>query len=1193
MKNICVSAIWNFAGFCGRFATARLNYQVQRALYSRLKVGRNAYVLVALLIPVAIFSGCSSEPDTMFLKVPSTLSGVTFSNDLINTPDFSIQNYLYFYDGGGVAVGDINNDGLPDLFFSANMKPNKLYLNEGDFRFRDITESAGIVHQPESWSTGVTMADVNADGLLDIYISHVSYLTKRGRNQLFINQGDTTFVEKAADYGLDFEGYSTHAAFFDANMDGYLDMYLLNHSFHSENTYGEVSSLRSVSDPKAGDRLYLFDGTRFTDATAASGIYSSALGYGLGLAVSDINLDGYPDLYIGNDFHEDDYLYINRGDGTFDEKLYEMMGHTSNSSMGNDIADLDNDGLPEIFSLDMMPWDRLTFARSGSADPVPVYETKRSFGFGEKNNRNTLQHHQGFDSDGVPKFSEIAFARGVARTDWSWSVLMADFTNNGLNDLFVTNGIPGRPNDLDYISALRSMRQSLSGDELLEKQAELIPFMTDSKTPDQAFENRGAMQFENRSSAWGIAEPGYSNGAAYADLNNDGYLDLVVNRINSEAVIYRNRGAQTDSEDTGAYVQIELNGEGGNRYGLGTKVYAFSGNQIQMREQSPVRGFQSSVDPRIHMGFSPSLRPDSLLVIWPDKRYQVVKDLTLNSTLHLHQKDASGTFDYETFKSTLRLYALKDMIKDSPDRMIPEFIPLSDERLPDYKHEENSYEDFEQEPLLPFRLSVRGPASAVGDVNGDGLDDLYLGGAKGQSGILFIQNQDGGFERLDGGTTRHSLTRDKDKEDIDAVFMNADDGGAVDLVVVSGGFQFDGDPSSLTDRIYFQHGEGQFSASLNSLPPVGSNGSSVAASDINQDGYEDLFIGGDTAPWSYGVASESKILLNNGRGVFRLATDEIAPGLSTHGIITDAVWVHSGEVNKSESGAMLEMEEHQPEKRTGSRPELVLAGEWMPPSVYSWKDSVLTEVTKERGLSDYKGLWQSIHVADVTGNGYPDIIAGNIGLNSRMTASMDAPLRLYTGDFAETGQGIPMVTMMDRGEEFPFDQTDEILQSVPVLRERIQSYDAFAKKPFHQLFERSVIDSALQKSVTELRSMLFLNEGGHYRAVPLPDDAQTFPVQAIVSKDLNGDGLPELILGGNRFDLKPSYGGRQDAGRGLLLLNRGDGMFDAVPPHVSRLFAEGEIRDMHLLQTSEGRPRLLMVRNNDTVRMFDIISIQK
>lgn len=1100
-----------------------------------------------LLIPLIIFFSCSKEKSTHFIQLSSSETNIDFSNNVENTPEFNIQNYLYFYDGGGVAAGDINNDGLPDLFFTGNSVPNRLYINKGNFQFEDITESAGITHIPDSWSTGVTMADVNGDNHLDIYISKVNYLNKKGPNQLFINNGDLTFTERASEFGLDFEGYSTQAAFFDYDVDGDLDLFLLNHSFHSEETYGPAEELRQRTHPQAGDRLFRNDGDSFTDVTQESGIYSSALGYGLGIAVTDINQDGYPDIYIGNDFHEDDYFYINNGDGTFSELLYEMMGHTSSASMGNDAGDINNDGLTDIVSLDMMPNDHEVYMSSGGPDMVVVAQTKERFGFGNNNNRNTLQVNQGFYKDGLPRFSETAFASGIAKTEWSWSALLADFNNNGFQDLYITNGLPKRPNELDYVSTLQRVRQQFSGQERDEQVYSLVERMSSVHVSNYMFQNNKDLTFTDVTNEWGFDEPSYSNGAVYTDLNDDGKLDIVVNNINREAFVYRNNFA---TEDSTHFLKVKLNGEAANTSGIGAKLFAYVGNQTLYREQMPTRGFHSSVDHILHFGLDEHTVIDSLLVIWPDRRYQKLLNIQTDQTLKVSQSNSKGEFDYDAFRQSSAEPLLTD---------------VSQELGINHSHTENTFDDFNREPLMPYKLSKRGPALAVGDVNGDGLDDFYLGGSKGYAGKLFIQQEDGSFNE----SPNNDFRADSESEDVDAIFFDANGDGLNDLYVVTGGNELTGNAPDLLDKLYLNQGNGDLRRARNNVPAIPVNSSVVRQADIDGDGDPDLFVGGHSIPWRYGVGPKTSILKNDGNGFFTDVTQEIAPDLQTAGNITSAAWIQN------------------PDK---SVPDLIIAGEWMNVQYFENQQGNLVLKTDEMELGNLNGLWQGIHSADLDGNGYQDIILGNFGTNSRFEASQDSPLKLYINDFNENGQTAPIIAYSPDGTERPFEQLDEILAQIPGVQERVRSYRDYASKSLEEIFTPAKLDSALEKEVTDLRSMVLMNsDNGEFIQKLLPVEAQLFPVFDILAKDINDDGILDLLLGGNLYDVKPSVGGRQDAGFGLVLIGKGNGEFQEMQPGESGFFAEGEIRSIQPIEIGKQK-HVIVARNNQSPLIFRINS---
>jgi hypothetical protein len=1116
----------------------------------------NGNLLLYALILWWLFSACGSNEQStdyeysgqLFERLDAETTGLHFTNSVVNTPDFHILKYLYFYDGGGVAVGDLNNNGLPDIFLTANDGPDRLFENKGDFRFEDVTETAGITHNENSWSTGVSMADVNGDGLLDIYVSHSNYLVKSGRNQLFINNGNMTFTERAAEYGLDFEGYSTQAAFLDYNGDGRLDLFLLNHSFHSDATYGQAARLREQPDPRAGDRLFRNDGDRFTDVTEEAGIISSALGYGLGVAVSDLTLNGHPDIYVGNDFHEDDYLYLNNGDGSFTERLYDAVSQTSRSSMGNDIADLTNDGYVDIFSLDMMAEDYDSFMRSGGPDLHPIADTKRDFGFGQKNARNTMQIARGPAPDGTPLYSEMAFTLGLARTDWSWAALMADFDNSGFKDIFVTNGMPGRPNDLDITARLGQARQQGDSAAVARAEFEAAQSLPVINVPNYIYKNHGELQFEDMREAWGFSHSVISNGAAYADLNNDGQLDLVVNNLNAPSVIYRNTGAQ----ENGNYLQVSLEGDGANTRGIGSKVVLYKDDELFYQEQMPTRGFQSSVQQRLHFGLGAHQSVDSLLVIWPDGRHQTLTGLAANTHITLEQLEAGGLFDYSRLQRSYEDALLRE-------------VPASEAGLDSFAHQENSFNDFNREPLMPYKLSTQGPALAAGDITGNGREEVYLGGAYRQPGLLLRQSASGTFLPLQP----ELFAEDAVAEDVSAHFFDATGNGLLDLYVVSGGGQFVDTEAALLDRLYINEGGRFRKADEGALPLMYLNGAVVKTADINGDGAQDIFIGSRSVPWNYGRSPGSYLLLNDGAGRFRNATSELLPELPDIGMVTDAAF---GDLSGN------------------GRPELVIAGEWMPVQVFSFDEESgrMQNISDELNLGNAGGLWQRIMLYDVNRDGRLDIMAGNFGTGSRLQASEEAPMHLLINEFGEDGRNSAVMAVEREGGLYPFDRLDELLLEFPFLSSRITSYRDFATKNLGELLGEEELSSAQRHEITELRSGVYYNEAGGFRWQPFPVEAQAFPVMALETFDAAGANTPvDILLGGNLYEVKPGTGGKQGSGYGLHLRPSADGSFHALTLQDSGFYAPGELRGIRQIQRREG-PAWMVARNNDTPLLFEI-----
>lgn len=1102
----------------------------------------------ALILSVlACTAACERHGSSaLFERLDPSTTGVTFVNRLPDDTAFNILNYLYYYNGGGVAVGDINNDGLPDLYFTSSTGKNRLYLNKGNYKFEDITDRAGV-GDSVGWKTGVTMADVNGDGFIDIYVCGVDYLGMHGRNVLYINNGDGTFTDRTKEYGLDFQGYSTQALFFDYDGDGALDMYLLNHSVHAEHGAGEAGGGTATSrlerNPRAGDRLYHNDHGHFVDVSAQAGTYGGAFGYGLGVIADDFDGDGCIDLYVANDFQEDDFLYHNNCNGTFTEVGAKALRHTSRSSMGVDAADFNNDGWPDIVVADMLPERENVLKTSATVESYGLYSLKLNAGYRPQFAHNTLQLNRG---GGGMLFSDIAFLAGVAATDWSWAPLFADFDNDGRKDLFITSGIVRRPNDLDYLATVGTPAVQAALENGVTRQTmTLVNQMPQVPVPNHLFRNNGDLTFTNVANEWGLGGVGFSNGAAYVDLNNSGALDLVVNRVNEPALIYRNRARELNR---GHFLRVTLRGSGQNTQGIGTRVAIWSGGAMQLLEQMPTRGFESSVDPRLHFGIGAATRIDSLVVTWPDHRTQRLTNVAVDQMLTLSQTNATA-------------------VAPPPHRQTTSLLEdVTAKTGITWRHRENQPFDFIRQPLLPHVLSTEGPAIAVGDVNGDGLDDIYLGGAKWQPGVLYLQQRDGTFR----ASEQPAFRRDSLSEDVDAIFFDANGDGYPDLYVVSGGNEFSGTDDALQDRLYINDGHGNFHRDTTALPRMAENGARVAAADFDGDGHVDLFVGRRVVTGAYGVSPRSYLLRNDGHGHFRDVTAQLAPGLVNAGMVTSAAWLdYDGD----------------------GHPDLIVAGEWMPVRVFHQENGRFIERTRDAGFSGSNGWWNDITVADLNGDGRPDLVLGNLGLNSYLTASREQPARLYVGDFAHNALTQAVLTVYKNGESYPVATRDELAQIDPTIARRLPTYAAFGASRLNDIFDRSTIANAKVLEAYNFATSIAINNGnGTFTLRRLPNDAQVSTVRASLAEDFDGDGRVDLLLAGNDFGQPPLFG-RYDASYGVALRGDGKGNFAPLRLAASGLAITGEVRHVRALRQAGGRRLVIIARNDDIVQVYRVSTI--
>lgn len=1028
----------------------------------------------------------------LFRLLREEQTGLDFRNETTQNNNFNLFMYMYFFNGGGLAAEDFNQDGKVDLYFTNNMGENRMYLNEGNMRFQDVTAEAGVEGLPGGWSNGASVVDINNDGLLDIYVSQVGeYQSIQGRNQLFVCQeikdGVPVYIDEAIPYGLDLVGFGTQAAFFDYDLDGDLDMFQLNHSLHLNGTFGQKHTFEDKQHPRAGDRLFRRDGDTFTEVTIDAGIKSSVIGYGLGVTMTDVNLDGWPDIYVGNDFHENDYLYLNQQDGTFKEVLTEQIKHTSRFSMGVDVADINNDAQPDILSLDMLAEDPTVLKRSLGEDTYKLFRFKLGYGYNHQYSRNTLQLNNGNGT-----FSEIGRYAGIEATDWSWSALFFDFENDGYRDLFISNGIPRRMNDLDYINYRKSSELTYkeTANMLEETDLAVIDSMPRIKLRNKFYHNTGELRFADQRLVIDGNIPSYSTGAIHADLDGDGDLDVVVSNQEDEPFVYQNMTVEQDR--AGDYLRFDFEGPDANRHAIGATVVAFCGPEKIWAQHYPVRGFQSSTAYGVNLGIGDRAKVDSVIVVWPDRTYASLTHIQFNATTRLTWTAGLPTFDYRKLQQ----------VSTAPFT----FADVSEQSGIAFLHDENPFIDFHREQLMPNMVSAEGPAIAVGDLNGDGLDDVYLGNSKHKLAKLYVQNNNGSFLDASPGLFR----MDSLFEDVDAVWMDVEGDGDQDIIVASGGNEFRKGHQTRAQRVYINDGQGQWTVRYDLFPGADVTASCVRVGDFNGDGLPDVFFGARATPWQYMVVPTSLLYQNLGNGKFEEVALENSPALAKAGLVTDAQWADIDGDNDL---------------------DLVLTKEWDAVQIFINENGTF----QPQVVSDDLGWWNTVAAQDFDGDGDVDILAGNFGENAKLTPSKEEPLRMYVNDYDDNDQREHILTYYLDGEEYPFANYMDLTSQLVSLKKKYLYARDFAVASLDDLFGKEKLSSADLYTANTLSSMYFEQQAdGSFKGIPLPAEVQLSTIHTLQPVDLNADGQMEVLVGGN-FDECNIEMGRYDASYGHVL----------------------------------------------------------
>ena len=1091
-----------------------------------------------------LFIACKNTETTPPLFTLQENTGIHFNNKVI---DDSLENSFYFrnyYNGGGVAIGDINNDGLCDVLLTSNMQENKLYLNKGNFQFEDITSSSGM-KQDSMWSTGAVMADVSNDGWLDIYVCNSGHMVNGNRkNKLYINNKNGSFTEEAAKWGLDIVAYTTQVSFFDYDLDGDLDCFIINNSPMPINSLG-YDNRRNLPEKDwtisgflkgGGDHLFRNDSGHFTEVTYQAGIHGSLISFGLGVSVGDINNDGWPDIYVGNDFIEKDYLYINQKNGTFKDDLETCIQHISMSSMSTDLADINNDGYPDIFTTDMIPDDDYRLKTTGTFDNVDLYQSKLKAGLYHQFVRNTLQLN---NTNGT--FSEIANYSNVSGTDWSWGALFFDADNDGYNDIYVCNGINKDLSDLDFLDffsneVYQKMLQTGQRDEV----SEILSHIPVTPLPNRVFKNNGQLSFDDVSRQWGFNTPTFSNSISYGDLDNDGDLDLVINNENQPAFVYKNNAREQTGNN---YIGIKLKGKPGNGFAIGSKIKVYAGGSVYYREVVPSRGFQSSVDYKQIIGIGKQTKIDRVEVIWADRTMNSYNDLAINKVHELTQPEQKGKEAY------------------GEEKVPPTMLEASDIKLA--KHQEDEYIDFYYERNLPEQLSKEGPKATVADVNGDGLEDIYIGAGKAESRQLYIQTTAGKFTRKE----EKDFDLYKDFEETAVLFFDADKDGDMDLYIGAGGNNMQSGSRESQHRLYKNDGKGNFSIDIRSFPNNDMNISVAINYDYDGDGDEDLYVGSRSIPYSYGVSPQSYIYNNDGEGHFTDVTNQLSETIGTRGMITGAAWADINGDNQK---------------------ELIIVGEWMAPAIYQYNKSTRKlEEIKETGLNELYGWWQTIRTGDMNGDGKTDLVLGNIGENFYLRPTKEEPVKLWLNDFDKSGTMDQFLTRTVDKRDVPVFLKREITDQFPGIKKQNLRHAEYAKKDIEQLFGKELVESSKQRLFNYCSSVIAINEGnGKFRIEKLPVWMQLSSVNAIEIMDINGDKKPDIIAGGNMFTFPPQFG-RLDASYGHVMLNEGNGKFKYISNKESGINVRGEMRSLKEIKGKD-RNYILATINNEQPVIYTI-----